>query len=130
LVRLFSFHDGLAGYVVSRRCAQWLHEQADHCVAPADQMVMNPEFGLFPRLQVWQLTPSVCIPDQLAQRRNGALGLASTIDTDGELYRTDAAALKPLRPARRLISPRSMQRIAASVQRLWLGQKRTRIEYR
>jgi glycosyl transferase family 25 len=130
LVRLFSFHDGLAGYVLSQRCALWLHEQAEHCVAPADQMVMNPELGIFPRLQVWQLTPSVCIPDQLAQQR-GAPGLVSTIDADGELYRSDAAALRPPKPSHRpLISPRAMQRIAASVQRLLQGQKRTRIEYR
>jgi glycosyl transferase, family 25 len=131
LVRLFSFHDGLAGYVVSRRCALWLHEQAEHCVAPADQVVMNPDFGLFPSLQVWQLTPSVCIPDQFVQQRDGTNMLASTIDTDGKLYRTDDMALKPWRRAsRRLISPRALQRIAEGAQRLLQGRKRMRIEYR
>jgi glycosyl transferase family 25 len=130
LVRLFSFHDGLAGYVVSQRCARWLHEQTEHCVGPADQVIMNPQFGLFPQLQVWQLTPSVCIPDVLARAPNDAPGLTSTIDTDGRLYRTDYTALKQPRPAqRRLLSPRAVQRISASFQRLLQGRKRTRIEY-
>lgn len=130
LARLFSFHDGLAGYIVSQRCAAWLDEQAEHCIGPADQIVMNPDFGLFQSLQVWQLMPSICIPDQLL-REQSAVGLASTIDTDGNLYLADGVTLRPRRSARRrLISPRAMRRIAESAQRLVQGRKRVRVEYR
>lgn len=132
LVRLFSFHDGLAGYIVSKRCAQWLYEQTEHCAAPVDQLVLNPELGIFSRLNVLQLTPSICIPEQLASRAEaGATGLSSTIDTDGRLYQSDETLLKPSSAARRgLNSRRAMQRIAASLRRVLQGQTRMRIEYR
>jgi len=67
LVRLYSFHDGLGGYVLSRRCAQRLVSYTQRCTAPVDQLVLNPQYEIFDRLVVFQLTPAICTP-RMAQR--------------------------------------------------------------
>lgn len=130
LVRLCSFHDGLAGYILSRSSARWLCSQVPERTAPIDQLVLNPRFGIFPRLNAFQLTPSICIPQQIAKRMDDRLDtLPSTIDPDGNLYESDQSLLQQSRPATRPLQ-RKIARIAASLQRAAAGQKRIRIPYR
>ncbi len=130
LARLFSFHDGLGGYILSRSSAHWLCSQIPERAAPVDQLVLNPRFDIFPRLNAFQLTPSICIPQQIARRADDRLdAIPSTIDPDGNLYESDQSLLQQSRPAAGPLQ-REITRIAASLRRAATGRQRIRIPYR
>lgn len=125
LARLFSFHDGLGGYIVSKQCAKWLCLQTEKAAAPVDQLILNPQFGIFGGLNVFQLIPSICIPDQVAARNGAATpAISSTIDRGGSLYASDRALLGQ-RGVRRGIG-----RMVGGLQRLLLGRRKIRVRYR
>lgn len=127
LARLFSFHDGLGGYALSQRCARWLHDCTSDLVAPVDQLVLNPQFGIFAQLKAYQLMPAVCIPSSLAPAH--VRTLASTIDPDGALYRGDDELLRPIDGTPRGIL-RTFARAVGSLQRALQGRQRVRVPFR
>lgn len=130
LTRLFSFHDGLGGYILSRSSARWLCAQIPERTAPVDQLVLNPQFGIFSHLNAFQLTPSICIPQQLAPHADDRLdAIPSTIDPDGNLYESDQSLQQRSRPTAGAVQ-RELTRMAASLQRAATGRKRVRIPYR
>jgi glycosyl transferase, family 25 len=132
LFRLLSFHDGLGGYILSKSCARWLCARVQERTAPIDQLVLNPEFGVFGQLNVLQLAPAICIPNQIARRGDASLAdIASTIDPNGDLYKSDEQLLQQARPPRdRGSARRNIDRLLASLQRGVRGQKRVRIAFR
>ncbi|HWK75364.1 MAG TPA: glycosyltransferase family 25 protein [Povalibacter sp.] len=130
LTRLFSFHDGLGGYILSKSSARWLCSQIPERTAPVDQLVLNPQFGIFQRLNVFQLTPAICIPQQLARGMDDRLdAMPSTIDPDGNLYVSDQSLQQRSRPTTSAVQ-RELARMTASLQRAATGRKRVRIPYR
>lgn len=125
LAPLVSFHDGLAGYVVSRDCAAWLCAQIGEHVAPVDQVVLNPRFAVFGRIAPLQLIPAVCRPVQLDDRRS----FASTINTDGMLYASDRVQGLDLNRGSG-VGLRITKKLSAALGRLVRGQRRLRVPFR
>jgi glycosyl transferase family 25 len=132
LVRLFSFHDGLGGYIISRHCARRLCEQIRERSAPVDQLVLNPEFGIFGRLDAFQLVPAICMPSQLARLADASVpDISSTIDLQGDLYLSDRELMRQSSAERgQDSSRREVERMLGRLQRLLRGQKRVRIAFR
>lgn len=130
LVRLFSFHDGLGGYIVSRACARRLCLEAEKTTAPVDQLILNPQLGIFAKLDVLQLTPAICTPGQSIDGGEQVAELSSTIDTEGNLYRSDQSRLRqPTEHGWLGRARRETARMAARLHRLRNGQKKTRVPF-
>ncbi len=130
LVRLFSFHDGLGGYIVSRACARRLCLETQKATAPVDQLILNPRFGIFAKLDVFQLTPAICIPEQSVDGGEQAAELSSTIDTEGSLYRSDQSRMRePTDHGWLGRARRETARMAARLHRLRNGQRKARVPF-
>lgn len=132
LARLSSFHEGLGGYIVSKQCAQRLCAQTEHRTAPVDQLVQNPQYGIFDTLKAFQLMPSVCIQTVIVERGGGSRRetIRSTIDPDGVLYGSDHQQLSAAKAGGKSRALRRLERIAASLRRALRGQRKTRVAFR
>jgi glycosyl transferase family 25 len=71
LAPLMSKHYCAAGYIVSKRCAQWLYKNIEYAIAPIDEIYFNPDCDIMHRLNIYQMIPAPVMQ----------AGLASTIRT-------------------------------------------------
>ena len=67
--RLLSLHGGAGGYFVSKSAAKMLVEACDGFCEPADHVLFNPAFGLFDKLQVFQIEPAFGLQDIFFKHR-------------------------------------------------------------
>ncbi|BBD37288.1 glycosyl transferase [Aminobacter sp. Y103A] len=109
LVKLQSFHNGSAGYILSRRHAALLAASADKVDRPVDDFIFDLHKGA-----CWQLAPAICIQDMFLP---GSNMIASTL----EQGRQDARGLKRLKPRQSL-----MQKVRREAKRLILKATRPR----
>lgn len=70
LSRLLGRYVGTGGYIISKRCAERLLTDAAKATAPIDEMMFNPDFGIFGDLVIYQFSPALCVE----------AGLPSTIE--------------------------------------------------
>lgn len=64
LRRLFSWHAGTAGYIVTRRGVRRLIECYPLMVGPVDHDLFDPECATFARLTTYQVVPALCVQHQ------------------------------------------------------------------
>lgn len=61
LRRVHSISFGTAGYIISRKCAQYLLNTTQRMIAPLDNQMFTPHYRSFGKIPVWQLQPALCI---------------------------------------------------------------------
>jgi len=71
------------GYIISKACARRLYDEVKLVTAPIDEIMYNPECGVFRSLNIEQLFPAIVVQ----------IGLSSTI----LLERKNAKIFKPNR---------------------------------
>ncbi|WP_188822373.1 glycosyltransferase family 25 protein [Brucella endophytica] len=59
--RLLQSHVGAGGYVLSRECAAILIQQTQEVAVPVDHFLFKPGSGPFETMNIYQLTPAICI---------------------------------------------------------------------
>jgi glycosyl transferase family 25 len=97
LRRIFSYHPGAAGYVVTRAGARKLLESRGFSF-PVDDLIFDPRGPMFDRLQIRQLVPATCIPAEVAGMEN----LSDIGDRRGRTSEMDRRRQLPHALARRL----------------------------
>lgn len=61
LARLCTKHLCTGGYIVSRAAAKRIHAYMDKISVPVDNLIYDPEYELFSQLNIYQLTPALCM---------------------------------------------------------------------
>ncbi len=61
--RLISWHGGAGGYFISSSAARLLVNATKNICEPADQLLFNPDFGIFDQLRVFQVDPAFGLQD-------------------------------------------------------------------
>lgn len=61
LARLRSKHLCLGGYIVSRKAAKHILYHMDKISVPVDNLIYDPQYELFSQLNIYQLTPALCM---------------------------------------------------------------------
>ncbi|MFZ1963553.1 MAG: glycosyltransferase family 25 protein [Roseiarcus sp.] len=96
--RLFSFHLGAAGYVLSRRGARIQLELMDKCLLePVDTFLFSPQFPLFRKIAIGQVIPAICIQSRF--RDEGRF--PATISYDEDIERRTSRANRIYRELRK-----------------------------
>ncbi|CAN7408319.1 glycosyltransferase family 25 protein [Aminobacter sp. LjRoot7] len=85
LIKLQSFHNGSAGYIISRQHAALLADSAEQFDRPVDDFIFDLH-----KATCWQLSPAICIQDMFVP---GSGKIASTL----ERGRQDARGAKRLK---------------------------------
>ncbi|MBD8554955.1 glycosyltransferase family 25 protein [Rhizobium sp. CFBP 8762] len=79
--RLHSSHNGTGGYIVTRKGAERLLAASHSMQAPVDLVMYDTQYPVFQSLTVYQLTPAICIQDQILDRSDPRrLHIDSVID--------------------------------------------------
>ncbi|MGO4450726.1 glycosyltransferase family 25 protein [Phyllobacterium sp. TAF24] len=60
VARLLSTHNCTAGYIISKRCATRLWHETAYVTTGIDELLFNPDYGLFAELIVYQISPALC----------------------------------------------------------------------
>ena len=81
LGRLVTKHYCSGGYIISKACARRLYDEVKLVTAPIDEIMYNPECGVFGSLNIEQIFPAIVVQ----------IGLTSTI----LLERKKAKTIKP-----------------------------------
>ena len=79
LSRLWSWHGGTAGYVISAKCARRMLSLKQKICDPIDQVLFNPLSNVSAGLQVLQITPAVCVQNDFLPASIGGVSFGSTI---------------------------------------------------
>ncbi|WP_245488904.1 glycosyltransferase family 25 protein [Mesorhizobium sp. M7D.F.Ca.US.004.03.1.1] len=78
LARLYGFHIGSAGYIVSKRAARDLITR--NLDAPADHVIFDPSLPTSSSKTVYQLLPALCVQNDLVREK--ASGLTSLLSEE------------------------------------------------
>ncbi|MBE1208098.1 glycosyltransferase family 25 protein [Aminobacter carboxidus] len=115
LVKLQSFHNGSAGYIISRQHAALLAASADQIDRPVDDFIFDLH-----KATCWQLSPAICIQDMFLP---GSGKIASTL----EQGRQDARGAKRLKTRQSFLQKlvRETKRLVSKV----MGQRRAVIPF-
>jgi glycosyl transferase family 25 len=99
IFRVYSEAWGAAGYVVSRKVAEWLAASPREILEPVDWFLFHPRSALAPTLNVYQLDPAPCVQDQYCP----AVGLKKNFEM---VTRTSPKRFFGLeKTAKRMLSP-------------------------
>ena len=67
--RLLSWHGGSGGYFISKSTARMLLDASNGFYGPVDQILFNPDFGVFDTLTVFQIVPAIGLQDLFFDER-------------------------------------------------------------
>ena len=79
LHRMWSWHGGVAGYVIHRDCARALAAYSDRASDAADQVLFHPLSPLFARLRVHQLVPGAAVQVSILDPAGTSAANATTV---------------------------------------------------
>ncbi|MBN9218244.1 MAG: glycosyltransferase family 25 protein [Mesorhizobium sp.] len=95
--RLFKFHPGTGGYIISRQAARDLLDATEKMNFTADDLVFNPAFSNLSSRTIYQLAPALCAQGQFVDSM--AAGLPSLLDQERETkWASSGLATKRRRP--------------------------------
>lgn len=115
LLKLKSFHNGSAGYIIARDHAAFLAAAAEHFDRPVDDFVFDLH-----QANCWQLSPAICIQDMF-------LPGSGKIGSSLEQGRQDVRGAKRLKARQSL--PQKLIREAKRLASKAMGQQRTVIPF-
>ena len=130
LLRLHSLHWGAAGYIVSKSCAARLLELSKTRLYAADEFLFSPSFSIFQDLDLYQISPALCIQDMQLEESNRAGNLQSVkgVRDTHHLMQQPQAPVRGWKKARREIE-RPFRKLASSVDRKVKGKFNTVIAF-
>lgn len=127
LHRLQATHCGSAGYIVSRRAAEWLLSRTQDFTRPVDIVLFDPEQATCRGIHILQAVPALCIQERFLSesvdrlpRHDGLIERSEVVETvalrgrakrQHEVRRVWRQISRPrllwqaLRPSRRLVVP-------------------------
>ena len=79
LHRVWSWHGGMAGYVVNRDGAARLLTMTEAIADPVDQVVFNPLSPVFRRLNIQQVVPGAVVQEHIIEPDAEGAGAVSTV---------------------------------------------------
>lgn len=77
--RLLSWHGGMAGYIITRACAERLLALTEPVADTVDQVVFNPLSRISRTLEVIQVSPAPCVQHDILHRAGKSDVFATTI---------------------------------------------------
>lgn len=130
LLRLHSLHWGAAGYIISKSCAARLLEFSKTRLYAADEFLFSPTFSIFRDLDLYQVSPALCIQDMQLEESNRAGNLQSVkgVRDTYHLMQQPQAPVRGWKKARREIE-RPFRKLASSVDRKVKGKFNTVIAF-
>ncbi len=130
LLRLHTLHWGAAGYIISRSCAARLFELSKTRLYAADEFLFSPTFSIFRDLDLYQVSPALCIQDMQLEEINRAGNLQSVkgVRDDHHLMQQPQAPVRGWKKARREIE-RPFRKLASSIDRKVKGKFSTVIDF-
>lgn len=82
LYRLHSEHPGTAGYVISKKAASFYLDKSRAIDVAVDKFMFDPKVGVSLGVDVYQISPALCIQDQCFDRGLLDIDKKSLIDDD------------------------------------------------
>ncbi|MBZ9887057.1 glycosyltransferase family 25 protein [Mesorhizobium sp. BR1-1-3] len=98
VVRLYGFHVGAAGYIISKQAARDLIARS--LDAPADHVIFDPALPTSSSKAIYQLLPALCVQNDLIREK--AFGLTSLLNEE-RLVRARANSAPKRSPAEKLL---------------------------